>query len=348
MQKYGRWQGQTLFRHFGSERAIPVSDTHFVVHESATGRILGSATITRDISDIKRARDEREAAIRELEEVNRKLHRAVRARDEVLGIVAHDLRNPLSSIVFEAAFLKRQCAGVGGCGPESALAIHRSATHMNRLIQDLLDVTRLEAGGIGLERHRVPTRQVVAESMDAHSAIAATTSVELRLEAAGDVPDVWADRDRLLQVLENLIGNALKFTGRGGSVTVGAVPRDGEVLFSVSDTGVGISAEDAPHIFDRFMQVRKDERGGAGLGLAIVKGIVEAHGGRVWVVSTLGHGATFFFTIPTMPHEPTRHESAKGAAIPGEVGGPRGQEKARVVSITHHGRPGRPRPSSGT
>ena len=301
MQKYGRWQGETLFRHFRSQQAIPVSDTHFVVHESATGRILGSATITRDISDIKRARDERQAAHRELEEVNRKLHRAVRARDEVLGIVAHDLRNPLTSIVIEAEVLKRQCAGVDGWDPEPVLAIHRSAKRMNRLIQDLLDVARVEAGGISLERHCVSTHQVVADSVDAHSALAATTSVELRLETAGDVPDVWADRDRLLQVLENLIGNALKFTGPGGRVTVGAVSREGEVMFSVGDTGAGISAEDAPHIFDRFWQVRKDERRSAGLGLAIVKGLVEAHAGRVWVVSTPGYGATFFFTIPTTP-----------------------------------------------
>lgn len=301
MQTHGRWQGETFFRDFRSQQAIPVSDTHFVVHESATGRILGWATITRDISDIKRARDEREVANRELEEVNRQLNRAVQARNEMLGIVAHDLRNPLNSIVIEAEFLKRQCVAVEGCGSEPAAAIYRSAMRMNRLIQDLLDVARVEAGGLTLDRHRVPVRQVVADSMDAHSTTAARMSVELRLEVAGGVPDVWADRDRLLQVFENLIGNALKFTGRGGSVTVGAVPRDGEVLFSVSDTGVGISAEDAPHVFDRFWQARKDERRGAGLGLAIVKGIVEAHGGRVWVVSTPGHGATFYFTIPTEP-----------------------------------------------
>jgi len=301
MQKYGRWQGETLFCHFKSRQAVPVWDTHFVIHDPATGRLLGWATITRDISEIKRARDEREAINCELGEVNRKLHRAVHARDEVLGIVAHDLRNPLNSILIAAELLKQQRAGGEGYGSDPAVAIHRAARRMNRLIEDLLDVARVEAGVFTLNQHRVPTRQVVADSVDAHSALAAAASVELRVEAADDVPDLWADRDRLLQVFENLIGNALKFTGPGGCVTVGAALGDGDVLFSVRDTGVGISAEDAPHIFDHFWQLCKGERRGAGLGLGIVKSIVEAHGGRVWMVSAPGNGATFCFTIPTTP-----------------------------------------------
>src|SRR6185437_6546654 len=315
MQKNDRWQGETLFCHFRSRKAIPVWDTHFVIRDPATGHILGWATVTRDISEIKRSRDEREATNRELEEVNRKLQGALHARDEVLSIVAHDLRNPLNSILFAAELLRRQRAGDEGHGSKPALAIHRSALRMNRLIEDLLDVARAEAGAFTVKQHRVPTRQVVADSVDAHSALAASTSVELRIEAADDVPDVWADRDRLLQVFENLIGNALKFTGCGGCVTVGAALRDDEVMFSVSDTGVGISAEDAPHVFDRFWQLRRGERHGAGLGLGIVKSIVEAHGGRVWVVSTPGHGATFFFTIPAA--SPRQWVGPKESLTPG-------------------------------
>ena len=126
------------------------------------------------------------------------------------------------------------------------------------------------------------------------------------MELPQGLPDVWADRDRLLQVFENLIGNALKFTARGGRMTVGASPRNGQVVFWVSDTGVGISAENVPHLFDRFWQARNTRREGAGLGLPIVKGIVEGHGGRVRVESAPGRGRTFFFTIPITPEAADR------------------------------------------
>ena len=109
---------------------------------------------------------------------------------------------------------------------------------------------------------------------------------------ARDVPEVWADLDRLLQVFENLIGNAVKFT-QAEAESVGAAPRKGEILFWVADTGPGIAAENLPHLFDRFWQAQKDRRRGAGLGLPIAKGIVEAHGGRIWVESMPGRGSTF-------------------------------------------------------
>jgi signal transduction histidine kinase len=171
---------------------------------------------------------------------------------------------------------------------------------MDRLIEDLLDVTRMEAGHLSVEPEPVATRQVVSDSVEAQEPLATAASLELRADLAGALPDVWVDRDRLLQVFENLIGNALKFTRAGGVVTVGAAPRHGgEVLFWVSDTGAGIAPDQLPHVFDRFWQSRKAGRRGAGLGLPIVKGIVEAHGGRIWAQSTPGEGSTFFFTMPT-------------------------------------------------
>jgi signal transduction histidine kinase len=147
----------------------------------------------------------------------------------------------------------------------------------------------------------VSTGQLVADIVDVQKPLASEASLDLRLDVAPDVPAIWADCDRLRQIFENLIGNAIKFTAAGGSITVGAAPRDGEVLFWVTDTGAGISAENLPHVFDRFWQARKGERRGAGLGLPIVKGLVEAHGGRIWVESTLGQGTTVFFTVPTSP-----------------------------------------------
>jgi PAS domain S-box-containing protein len=224
--------------------------------------------------------------------------RATQARDEVLGVVAHDLRNPLGTILLQAGLLRR-----GEADPERrkpAEAIERATVRMNRLIQDLLDVARTEAGKLAIECNRIPVAQVVLDSIETQKAFAAAASLELEVDLGPDLPDVWADRDRVLQVFENLVGNAIKFTGPGGRIGVGAVPRDREVLFWVSDTGSGIPSDDVPRVFDRFWQARRAERRGAGLGLPIVKGIVEAHGGRVWLESTPGLGSTFFFTIPTV------------------------------------------------
>ena len=120
-------------------------------------------------------------------------------------------------------------------------------------------------------------------------------------------PEIWADDDRLLQVFENLIGNAIKFTPAGGRVTIGAQSRAGEVLFSIADTGAGIPAESLPRVFDRFWQAKRAERRGAGFRLPICKGLVEAHGGRIWVESAPGRGSTFCFTIPTAPRVEASH-----------------------------------------
>jgi signal transduction histidine kinase len=230
--------------------------------------------------------------------------RAVRERDEVLGIVAHDLRNPLGAILMNAAALRRH--GAAPASTRKADAIERAASRMNRLIQDLLDVTRLEAGHLSIDPDRVPTARIVADVTDAHKAQAASASCALCTELAPDLPDVWADRDRLLQVFENLVGNALKFTDPGGQITIGAAPREAELVFWVADSGCGMTADQLSHLFDRFWQARKADRRGAGLGLPIVKGIVEAHGGRIWVDSAPGRGSTFFFTLPAAPRAADR------------------------------------------
>ncbi|MBW4050759.1 MAG: PAS domain S-box protein [Proteobacteria bacterium] len=218
---------------------------------------------------------------------------AVQARDQVLGIVAHDLRNPLDTILMQATLLRRR-----GGEPER---IERAASRINRLIQDLLDVTCMEAGRLSIHPVRVRVGQVIIDSLEAQQALVSSTSLEVRLDVSPELTEIWADRDRLLQVFENLMGNAVKFTGAGGRITIGARPREEEVLFWVADTGFGISAEDLPHVFDRFWQARKAERRGAGLGLPIVKGVVEAHGGHVWVESAPGRGSTFYFTVPAAP-----------------------------------------------
>jgi len=224
--------------------------------------------------------------------------RAKQARDDVLGIVAHDLRNPLNNIIMQVGMLRRR-----KCDPDrldkGVDVIDRAATRMNRLIQDLLDVTRMEAGRLNVETAAVAADRIVLDAVEAQKSLATASALELRIDLPRELPEIWADRDRLLQVFENLLGNALKFTGRGGVVTVGARARDDDVLFWVDDTGDGIPPEDLPRLFDRFWQARKTRRLGAGLGLPIVKGLVEAHCGGIWVESTVGRGTTFFFTIPT-------------------------------------------------
>lgn len=224
--------------------------------------------------------------------------RAVQARDEVLGIVAHDLRNPLASVLLQVRLLRRPRGEPERRSQDAVERIYRSGLRMNRLIEDLLDVARLEAGRFSIERRRIPARELVHEAVEGQRAMAAQSSVDLNLEAAPELPDIAGDRERLLRVLQNLIDNAVKFSAAGDRVTIGAAPGRGDVVFWVADTGPGIPAHQIVHIFDRFWQGKQTDRRGTGLGLAIVKGIVEAHGGRVWVESTPGEGSTFSFTIP--------------------------------------------------
>ena len=224
---------------------------------------------------------------------------ATQLRDQVLGVVAHDLRNPLSAILLQIWALRRHGAEPERRSVKPAEVIERAARRMNRLIQDLLDVAVMESGQLTIERARLSARELIVEAVDMQRPLASSSSLELRVDVDRDLPDVWGDRDRLLQVFENLIGNAIKFTKAGGCITVGAASRDHEVVFRVADTGSGIAPENLPHVFDRFWQATRAGRHGAGLGLPITKGIVEAHGGRIWVESAAGSGSTFFFTIPT-------------------------------------------------
>ena len=225
---------------------------------------------------------------------------ALRTREEVLGIVAHDLRNPLNNILFSTRLLRRGTEP-GRSSREVIGLIESAVSQMNRIIQDLLDVTIMDAGQLSIDPDPLSPAVVIAASTAAQSLRVASAELELRLEVAPALPEIWADRGRMQQVLDNLIGNAIKFTPPGGLITVGAAPRGGDVLFWVKDNGAGISEEAIAHVFDRFWRARTADRGGAGLGLAIVKGIVETHRGTLWVESTLGEGSTFFFTIPLAP-----------------------------------------------
>lgn len=225
---------------------------------------------------------------------------AIKARDEVMGVVAHDLRNPLNTILMQASALRTDDTCTPDVAQKQGAAIERAVKRMNRLITDLLDVAKLEAGRLSIESAAFEAKDLVLDAVEAQRDLAARASLELRGETEHELPRVWADRDRVLQVFENLLSNAIRFTEAGGTIVVGAEPRATEVLFWVSDTGRGIAVEDLPRVFDRFWQARGDKGHGrsAGLGLAIVRGLVEAQRGRVWVESTPGRGSTFSFTLP--------------------------------------------------
>jgi PAS domain S-box-containing protein len=228
------------------------------------------------------------------------LERAVAARDVVLGIVAHDLRNPLSLITMTADAMKHRPSSEPD-RPDEAMpeVILRAAKRMNQLIEDLLDIARVEAGQLRMECALLLAADLARDAVEMQRPLAAASGVKISLEVEPDVQTAWGDRRRLLQIFDNLIGNAIKFTPSGGRIVVRVAVRDEDVVFSVMDTGVGIAAEAVPHVFDPFWQATtRARRLGAGLGLPITKGMVEAHGGRIQVDSEVGRGTTFFFTVP--------------------------------------------------
>lgn len=225
---------------------------------------------------------------------------ALGMRDEVLAIVAHDLRAPLNAVQTSASFLMDEELSA----EERArllMVIKRAASGMNRLIEDLLDVTRIESGALTVDLEPINLSALLAEVCEQFrtQAIEAGRTLECRIES----PDAYAiaDRVRISQVLENLIANGLKFTGAGGHVLVQLSRVSGAVRVAVADTGVGIAVEDLPHLFERFWQARRYRRGGAGLGLAIARGIVHAHGSSLEVRSEAGRGSEFSFHLPAVP-----------------------------------------------
>lgn len=264
--------------------AAPRRDSH--------GARIGTLVVVADVTEAKHARERLERAYRETQV-------AVRTRDEVLAIVSHDLRNPLGAITMSTALLTRRLS-------EDAFSrnkldiIHKSATRMERLISDLVDMASIQGARLALQREVHEVGSLVSEAVLLQGPLAGERSIELtaQLELPESTP-VFCDRERLLQVFSNLIGNAVKFCNPGDRVAVRATLKDGEVWFSVADTGPGIPPEQAPHIFDRFWS-GAHKRGGTGLGLFIAKGIVEAHEGRIWLESRVGAGTTFTFTLPSV------------------------------------------------
>jgi PAS domain S-box-containing protein len=244
--------------------------------------------IVRDIRDrrrAERAREEEQARLTQL-------------RAEWIAVVAHDLRQPLSAIVFNAQILARD-AGAAGPLQEALTDIAESAERLNRMILDLLDLGRLEAHQMALRRQPVDLPRLARKSLE--RATGSADGRSLYLEVRGEIPPVFADADRLAQILDNLVSNAIKYGAEGSAVLLVVERCNGDVAASVTNEGVGITADAIPHLFQRFHRAadgRLASVKGVGLGLYIARELVEAHGGRIGVESARDGKTTFRFTLP--------------------------------------------------
>lgn len=272
----------------------------------ARGRIIGAIAVALTEADQRRYTPEDLALLEELAgraglvADNARLYQAaqaaVRARDEMVAVVSHDIRGPLQTIMIACSILDLEMPEPRKA--QSRAIIRRAVGQMERLATDLLDISRIEAGGIQLHCAEVDAAALLVEVAAAFQATADASLIRLEVMVEPSLPRLWADRDRLLQVLSNLLGNAFKFTPQGGRIALRATRCAMGVRLSVSDTGCGIPRDHVPRLFDRFWQPDRTRGPGAGLGLAIVKGLVEGHGGVVEVESTVGVGSTFTVSLP--------------------------------------------------
>jgi signal transduction histidine kinase len=244
---------------------------------------------------------EREATDGRLVEERARADHIVSTRDDFLAMASHDLRSMLGGIALGAAVIAEQAAAAGDGGTKALLQaerIQRFTARMTRLVGDLLDVVSLEAGQLRINPGLHDVALLVGEIDDAFQSPFAAQGVTLTSSVPPDLGAAELDHGRILQVLANLLSNALKFTAKGGEVAVSVARVEAELRFSVSDTGVGVPADRAEIIFDRFQQGGRVDRRGMGLGLYIAKCIVAAHRGNIWVEPREGRGSTFHFTIP--------------------------------------------------
>jgi signal transduction histidine kinase len=279
-----------------------------IVRLEAHGRQLGTLTLgsTRTDrfyhqADLSLAREFARSAASALENARlyRAAERAIAARDDVLAVVSHDLRNPVGRVRL-AAQLLLEMDQVAPEGRRTVAMVIRAADEMTRLIGDLLDVARIEAGRLSLELAPLDLEELLERLDESHAAFARERDLRWRVERAPASATVHADADRLLQALGNLVGNAMKFTPEGGEVRIGVEVEEEAVRLGVHDSGPGMDEVQLAHVFDRFWQASSGDRRGAGLGLAIARGIVEAHAGRLWLESDPGRGTSAWIELPRL------------------------------------------------
>jgi signal transduction histidine kinase len=272
----GRALGTLTFAVLGADRRYAGSDLAF------GQELAGQASLAIESAELDR--------------------RAQSAREDLLGLVSHDLQNPINTLQLHAQLLQRPSAALEANRLKSAESILRATDRMNRLICDLVDARSIGRGDLAMSIGRHDVKHLVDELLAQFQSRAAAKSLQLRGPMPPDVQPmaVLGDRERILQALSNLVDNAIKFTDKGGAITIAAEPLGAEVRFSVVDSGCGIAAADIPRVFDPYGRAADLARHGTGFGLLIARGIVKALGGRLWVESEVGAGSTFFAALPSV------------------------------------------------
>jgi PAS domain S-box-containing protein len=274
------------------------------------GRFVGFVEITEDITERKKVQEQQEIA-------NRRLIELDKLKDEFVSMVSHELRTPLASIMSFVDILISYPEDKT-TQQEFLCIIKDESERLTRLVNDFLDISKIQAGRMEWKTVELPIEEVIQSAVIASRSLIDKAKLHLRVEVEPNLPHVLGDKDRLIQVITNLVGNAYKYTPEGGNITLkawlnqeDASIRD-SLAISISDTGRGIPTENLPCIFESFGRVGetiKDRPKGTGLGLSICKKIIENHGGKIWVESTLGQGTTFFFTLP-VANEPSTEAMA--------------------------------------
>lgn len=230
-------------------------------------------------------------------------------RKELMSIVAHDLKNPLNTLYVANHLLQKMMSGDDPAFKRHRDLIEKSfkaADQMKKLISDLLDTSRIEAGKLELNFAKCDPKQALKESIELYEAPASAKEITLALNATADLPQIEADYERLMQIVSNILGNAIKYTPKRGRIEINARKVNENILFTINDTGPGISEEDQKHLFEAYWQSRRNKANfSTGLGLNIAKDFVLAHRGKIWLESKIGKGTTFYFTIPIATKDPT-------------------------------------------
>jgi len=271
----------------------PLVDPVTVTTDSEDRRVAGQelAQERSEVGRLQRLLDQRTQALSSANE-------ARDVKDEFLAMVSHDLRNPLNAIALNTQLLERLVSAGDPRLVRISRSLESSIVQMQRIISDLLDVAAIEAGKLSVQLETGDARTPIEEAVESSRSISAEKSITLDAGIGPDPLPASFDPGRIVQVLENLIHNALKFTPSGGRISVGGRRTDHVVEIRVRDTGPGLQPEEISVIFDRFRQVEKRGRKALGLGLYISRSIIESHGGRIWAESVPGEGSTFLFTLP--------------------------------------------------
>lgn len=257
-----------------------------------------------------------------------------REKSEFISCVSHELRTPLHSIKGFLKLLLMDKVNDRETEREFLSIVYDQSAHLGNLIEDLFDASQIESGSIKIHKEPRPVGDVLAAAATSMNGLAQDKGVSILINIPESLPVIDIDDHRIKQVMTNLLGNAIKFSGSGTEISIAAKPEGGEVLVQVSDQGIGVPGNAIPNLFDRFYRVDNSslrEAGGNGLGLFISKYIVEGHGGRIWVESEIDNGSVFSFTLPITPVSGKREEETEGLLLGGvQQGQPRRRQNERA------------------